>query len=92
MEALFLYSITEYQLHLVTLAAIILNREGVFALVVAGPAGFAGFHVAHGGLKSSCLEREYFCVAVGTLVIFQMYFVAECSISTRGLEGDYAGF
>ncbi len=56
------------QLYLVTLAAIILYREGILALVMAGAARFTGLHVAHGSLQGTSLEREYFGVAIRTFV------------------------
>ena len=47
MEDAFFVIIMSIKLHLVTFPAIVLNREGIFSLVVTGSAGFSGFHGAH---------------------------------------------
>ena len=64
-------------LHLVALAAIILYREGILALIMTGTAEFAGLHVAHGGLQGTSLVREYLGMAIGTFVCLSMEFVTE---------------
>ena len=70
-------------LHLMALGAFILDREGVFALVVAGAAGLALFHLSHGRLRPADAVREDFGVAVGTLVGLQVELVAEGCVTFR---------
>ena len=65
-----IYNVSSFSsgLHLVALTTIILYREGVLALIMAGTTGFTGLHVAHGTLHCTSLEREYLGVAIGTFV------------------------
>lgn len=70
--------------------AFILNREGVFAFVVAGSARLASFHVGHGHFPGAGLEREDFGVAVSAFVILQMELMAEDGITGRGFKGYFA--
>lgn len=51
-------------LHFVALPTVVLDREGILALVMTGAAGFAGFHVAHGGLQGASFKGEYLGVAL----------------------------
>jgi len=76
----------------VTLFAITLNREGVFTFVVAGPAGFSGFHLSHRCLQRTRLVWKYFRMAIGALVTLQMEFMAERSLPTFIFEGDFTRF
>lgn len=75
-ERLFLTS-SRFVLHVMAFAAIILNREGVFAFIVAGAARLAVFHLAHGGFVCAGLECENFGVAIGTFVCLSMEIMAE---------------
>lgn len=86
MEGVFLTLSTGQNLHLVALPAIILNREGVLTLIVAGSARFTRLHVAHGRFKCPRLERKYFCVAIGTFITLQVEFVAERGLSAGCLK------
>jgi len=89
------YVVPEYSrvnLHLVAFFTIALHRKGVLALIVAGTTGFTCFHVAHGGLQSSCFEREDRCVAVSTFVVLQVEFMAEGCFAAISLEFDDAWF
>jgi len=80
------------RLHFVALAALVLNRESVLALVVAGTAGLALFHVGHGRFEFSGLEREDLGVAVAAFVGLGMEFMAEDRFAGRGLELDFGRF
>lgn len=51
-------------LHFVALPTVVLDREGILALVMTGSAGLAGFHVAHGGLQGASFKWEYLGVAL----------------------------
>lgn len=71
-------------------AAIVLNRESIFALVMANTAGFASLHVGHAGLDCAGLEREHFRVTIGAFIGLGMELVAECGFPGRCFEGDLA--
>ena len=79
-------------LHLVTLAAIILNREGVLALVVTRATGLAGLHVAHGGFQDASLEGENPGVAIGAFVCLGMELMAESGLAGGCFKRDVSGF
>lgn len=68
-------------LHLVALTTIILYREGILTFIMTSTAELAGLHVAHGGLQGTCLEGEYFGVAIGTFVCLSMELVAESGLT-----------
>ena len=71
------------------LAALILDAEGVFA-VVAGTAGLAFFHATHADLDFARLIFEQLGVAVGTFVHAEVEFVGEFGFAAVILEGDVA--
>lgn len=75
-----------------TLSAIVLNREGILAFVVAGTAGFAFFHITHSGFECAGLEWEYFCMAISTFVCLGMEVVTEFCFTCRCFEGYLVGF
>ncbi len=77
-----MHGVAAFRLHLVTLDAVI-NRKGILALGMADPAGFAFFHVSHGGLGGSGTVRENLGMAIGALVGLQMKIVAENRFSGR---------
>lgn len=72
----------------------LINREGVFSLVMAGAAGFAIFHVGHAGIEGAGAVRKDLGMAINTLVSLQVNFVAEAGIAGwfGDLKGDNAGF
>jgi len=76
----------------VAFAAIILYREGILTLVVAGAAGFAVSHFRHGCFLYSCLIGECLRVAINAFVDLKMVFVAECHITGFRPKGDFGGF
>jgi len=74
----------------VALATLILDTEAVLA-VMAGAAGLAILHVAHGRFHLAGLIGEQFGVAVGTLVHAQMEFMGKFGFAAVVLEGDGGG-
>ena len=70
------------------LTTVILHREGILALVVAGATGFAIFHISHGGFNLASLIWEDLCMAVNTLVCLQVKLVAECSQTARVFKSN----
>jgi hypothetical protein len=76
----------------VALTAIVLNREGILAFVVAGTAGFAFFHITHSGFECAGFVWEYFCMAISALVCLRMEVVTEYGFTCRCIEGYLVGF
>jgi len=75
----------------VAFAAIVLYREGILALVVAGTAGFALSHFRHGCFLSSCFIGEYLRMAINAFVDLKMIFMAECYFAGFRFKGDFSG-
>jgi len=70
---------------------VILYRKGIFALVVAGTAGFALPHFCHGCFLYSSFVGKYLRVAVDALVVLQMVLMAECRFAGFRFESDSGG-
>lgn len=79
-------------LHIVALSALVLNREGILSLVVAGSTGFTCIHVAHGSFQCPGFEGEYPGVAIWTLVVLQMKLVTERSLPGTRFEFYFTGY
>lgn len=73
-------------LHVVTLDAVVLHREGVLA-VVACAAGSARFHLSHGGRGSALLVFEDLGVAIGAFEHPQMESMVEEGFTEACLPG-----
>ena len=73
-------------------SALILNGEGILALVMAASARLALIHVAHAGLDDAGFEREYLGVTVGAFIGLQVKLVAEGGFAADGLPGNFTRF
>ena len=73
-------------------SALILNGEGILALVVAASARLALLHVAHAGLDDAGFIRENLGVTVGAFIGLQVELVAEGGFATNGLPGYFTWF